>query len=61
MLVRVKWLSIDNKQLLLCLAHIEGAVVGLAPHGQVFHILPLGGLVVVGDQMGLESCLAVQS
>jgi hypothetical protein len=34
---------------LLCLDHIEGEVVVLAPHGQVSD-LPIGCLVVVGDQ-----------
>ena len=56
---------------LLCLDHVEGEVVVLAPHGQVFDLLPMGSLVV--DQayitvvsstnlmMVLESCLGVQS
>ena len=35
---------------LLCLAHVEGEVVVLAPHGQVSDLLPIGGLVVVSDQ-----------
>ena len=53
-----------------CLDHVEGEVVVLAPHGQVSD-LPIGCLVIVGDQatvvssanlmMVLESCLAVQS
>ena len=34
----------------LCLDHAEGEVVVLAPHGQVSDLLPLGCLVVVGDQ-----------
>ena len=33
---------------LLCLAHIEGKVVVLAPHSQVFDLLPIGCLIVVG-------------
>ena len=32
---------------LLCLDHIEGEVVVLAPHGQVFDLLPVGCLIVV--------------
>ena len=56
--------------LLLCLDHLEGEVVVLAPHGQVSALLPIGCLVVVVDQavvssanlmMVLESCLAMQS
>ena len=35
---------------LLCLDHVEGEVVVLAPHGQVSDLLPIGCLVVVGDQ-----------
>ena len=35
---------------LICLAHIEGKVVVLAPHCQVSDFLPIGGLIVVGDQ-----------
>ena len=35
---------------LLSLDHIEGEVVVLAPHGQVSDHLPIGCLVVVGDQ-----------
>jgi hypothetical protein len=27
---------------LLCLNHVEGVVVVLAPHGQVFDLLPIG-------------------
>ena len=54
---------------LLCLGHVEGEVVVLAPHGQVSDLLPLGCLGFVGDQivllanlmMVLESCLVVQS
>ena len=54
---------------LLCLDHIEGEVVVLALHGKVFDFLPIGCLVVVGDQavvlsanvmMVLESCLTMQ-
>ena len=35
---------------LLCLDHIEGEVVVLAPHGQVSDLLPIGCVVVVSDQ-----------
>ena len=35
---------------LLCLDHIEGEVVGLAPRGQVSDLLPICCLVIVGDQ-----------
>ena len=35
---------------LLCLAHVEGEVVVLAPHCQVSDLLPIGCLIVVGDQ-----------
>ena len=35
---------------LLCLDHVEGEVVVLAPHGQVSDLLPIGCLVIVGDQ-----------
>ena len=35
---------------LLCLDHVEGEVVVLAPHGQVSDLLPIGRLIVVGDQ-----------
>ena len=35
---------------LLCLDHLEGEVVVLASHGQVSDILPIGCLIVVGDQ-----------
>ncbi|KAK6327856.1 hypothetical protein J4Q44_G00035020, partial [Coregonus suidteri] len=35
---------------LLCLGHVEGEVVILAPHGQVSDLLPIGCLIVVGDQ-----------
>ena len=35
---------------LLCLAHIEGEVVVLAPHSQLFDLLRIGCLIVVGDQ-----------
>ena len=55
---------------LLCLDHIEGVVVVLAPHGQVSDLLPIGCLIIIGPttvessanlMMVLESCLAVQS
>ena len=36
--------------LFLCLDHVEGEVVVLAPPGQVSNLLPIGCLVVVGDQ-----------
>ena len=39
-----------NPNHLLCLDHVEGEVVVLAPPGQVSDILPIGCLVVVGDQ-----------
>ena len=35
---------------LLCLDHVEEEVVVLAPHGQVSDLLPIGCLIVVGDQ-----------
>ena len=35
---------------LLCLAHIEGEVVVLAPHYQFSDLLPIGRLIIVGDQ-----------
>ena len=35
---------------LLCLAHIEGEVVALAPHCLVSDLLPIGWLIVGGDQ-----------
>ena len=35
---------------LLCLDHIEGEVFVLAPHDQVSDLLPIGHLVIVGDQ-----------
>jgi hypothetical protein len=35
---------------LLCLDHVEGEVVVLAPHSQVSDLLPIGCLIVVGDQ-----------
>ena len=35
---------------LLCLDYVEGEVVVLTPHGQVSDLLPLGCLIVVGDQ-----------
>ena len=35
---------------LLCLAHIEGEVFVLASHCQVSDLLPIGCLIVVGDQ-----------
>ena len=55
----------------LCLAHIEGEVVVLAPHCQFSDLLLIGCLIVVGDQanhfvssanlmMVLELCLATQ-
>ena len=42
---------------LFCLTHIEGEVVVLAPHGQVFGLLPIGRLIVVGDQ-AYHCCVA---
>ena len=41
---------------LLRLDHIEGEVVVLELHGQVSDLLPIGCLVVVGDQ-AYHSCL----
>ena len=35
---------------LLCIDHVEGEVVVLAPHGQGSDFLPIGCLVIVGDQ-----------
>jgi hypothetical protein len=35
---------------LLCIAHLEGEVVVLASHYQVSDLLPIGCLIVVGDQ-----------
>ena len=35
---------------LLCLAHIEGEVVVLEPHCQFSDLLPIGHLLVGGDQ-----------
>jgi hypothetical protein len=35
---------------LLCLAHIDGEVVVLSPHTPVSDFLPIGCLIVVGDQ-----------
>ena len=35
---------------LLCLVHVEGEVVILAPHCQVSDLLPIGCLIFVGDQ-----------
>jgi hypothetical protein len=35
---------------LLCLDHVEGEVVVLALHGQVSDLIPIGCLIVVGDQ-----------
>jgi hypothetical protein len=35
---------------LLCLEHVEGEVVVLAPQCQVADLLPIGCLIVVGDQ-----------
>ena len=55
---------------LLSLDYIEGEVVVLAPHSQVSDLLPIGCLIVVGDQavvssanlmMVLELCLAMQT
>jgi hypothetical protein len=56
---------------LLCLDHVEGDVVVLAPHGQVSDLLPIGSsLSVISPttvvssanlMMVLESCLAMQS
>ena len=40
---------------LLCLDHIEGEVVVLAPHCQVTDLLPIDGLIVVGDQAWYKS------
>ena len=39
-----------HHDLLLCLAHIEGEVVILAPLCQVSDLLPIGCLIVVDDQ-----------
>jgi hypothetical protein len=38
---------------LLCLDHVEGEVVVLAPHGQVSDLLLIGCLIVVGGQVVL--------
>ena len=35
---------------LLCLDHVEGEVVVLAPRGQVSDLLPIGCLIIVDDQ-----------
>ena len=35
---------------LICLADIEGEVLVLAPHCQVSDLLPVGCVIVVGDQ-----------
>ena len=35
---------------LLCFNHIQGKVVILTPHCQVSDLLPIGCLIVVGDQ-----------
>ena len=35
---------------LLCLAHVEGEIVVLAPHCQVSDLLHIGCLIVVIDQ-----------
>ena len=35
---------------LLCLAHVEGEDVVLPPHCKVSDFLPIGCLIVVGDQ-----------
>ena len=40
---------------LLCLALIEGEVVVLAPHCQFSDLLPIGCLVIVGDQATVVS------
>ena len=40
---------------LLCLDHFEGEVVILAPHGQVSDLLPIGCLIIVGDQAVVSS------
>ena len=34
----------------LCLADVEGEVVVLAPHCQVSELLPIGCLIIIGDQ-----------
>ena len=67
--------SVVHKHL-LCLAQVQGEVIVLAPPSQVSDLLPIGGLVIVGDQacceaptdvssaklmMVLESSLAMQS
>ena len=36
--------------LLLCLAHVEGEVVFLAPHCQISDLLPIGCLIIVSGQ-----------
>ena len=41
---------------LLCLDHVEGEVVILAPHGQVSALLPIDCLIVVGDP-ALHCCV----
>jgi hypothetical protein len=57
---------------LLCLDHVEGEVVILAPHCQVSDLLPTGCLIFVSEtayncvsyanlMMVLESCLAMES
>ena len=57
---------------LLCLDHVEGDVVVLAPHGQVSDLLLMGCFIIVMNRptivvssanlmMVLESCLAKQS
>ena len=35
---------------LLCLAHVEGEVVVLAPHCQISDLLPICCLIIVGEQ-----------
>jgi hypothetical protein len=40
---------------LLCLDHVEGEVIILAPYGQVSDLLPIGCLVVVDDQADVSS------
>ena len=36
---------------LLCLDHVEGEVVMLAPHGQITDLLHINCLIVIGDQV----------
>jgi hypothetical protein len=35
---------------LLCLADVDGEVVDLKPHCQVYDLLPIGCLIIIGDQ-----------